>query len=91
MENAVSDTHTLGFLRMGDQFAAEANKYKTQTRHKRRKSTHSSGLKPTTPGTDKLQTHAFDRTAAVTGPTHDSCVQNCTHSNKGQLLMGPYP
>jgi len=35
MENAVSDTHTLGFLRMGDQFAVEANSYNTHTRHKR--------------------------------------------------------
>jgi hypothetical protein len=88
MENTVSDTHTLGFLQMGDQFTAEANSYKMHTRLTRRKSAPSLGLKPTIPGTERLQTHAFDRTATGSVATHDSCVKICTHSNKEQLLMG---
>jgi hypothetical protein len=73
---------------MDDQFFADESSYRTQNRHTRQKFTTSSGLKPTTPRTEWLQSHAFDSTATRTGPTHDSCVQIRNHSNIELLLMG---
>jgi hypothetical protein len=86
MKNTVSDTHTLEFLGMDDQFVADATSYRTHNRCKRRIFTPSSGLKPTTPRTEWLQTHDFHSTATRTGPIHDSCVQIRNHSNI-ELLM----